>query len=143
VLNPDVLSGGDWCLFCHSRLFKATHFTPLIAINRSPAPFSKVTWKAIKEKCRFQGAAPIHLWAAERSRIVDSASQDVSWGSGKWHASDVPCPSQKSTIIISVKGLNRKAFKEAGRLKHGGPCCERSVDVVASVPIKIVLKYEL
>jgi hypothetical protein len=30
----------------------------------------------------FQSSAPVHLWASKRSRIVDSTSQDFSWGSG-------------------------------------------------------------
>jgi hypothetical protein len=32
------------------------------------------------------------------------------------------CPSKKSTIIISVEGLNRKAFKEDGRRNTVATC---------------------
>jgi hypothetical protein len=37
-------------------------------------------------------------------------------GLGEWHSGDVACPSKKPTNILFFEGLNRKAFKEAGRL---------------------------
>jgi hypothetical protein len=59
----------------------------------------------------FRVRPQIHLWALARSRIVDPR---FLWGSDEWHPGYVACPSKKSTIAISVEGLNDKAFEGAG-----------------------------
>jgi hypothetical protein len=87
----------------------------LISISRNLAAFDELSWKVITQKCLFHISAPVPSWAPASSRIVDPASQDFSWGSGKRHAGDVACPSEKSATVISVEGLNGKALKEAGR----------------------------
>jgi hypothetical protein len=88
---------------------------PSISISRNFAPFDELGLKVITQKFLFQSSAPIHFWASEGPRIFDPTSQDFSWGLDQRHSGDVACPSKKSTIVINVEGLNRKAFKEAGR----------------------------
>jgi hypothetical protein len=81
-LSRDVLSWGGRCLFCSSRHFRTANSTPLISISRHLAPFYKLRWRIITLKGPFQSSAPDHLWATERSRIVDPTSQYFSLGSG-------------------------------------------------------------
>jgi hypothetical protein len=82
---------------------------------RNLAPFEKLSWKDKTQNFFLESSAPVELWAPESSRTFDPAIQFFSWGSGKWHSGDAACPTKKSTIVVSVEGLNRKAFEEAGR----------------------------
>jgi hypothetical protein len=88
--------------FLAHRPIRTANSTSLISISRHLAPFDKVSWKVITQKCLFQSSAPVHLWAPERSRIVDLTSQYYSWSSNKLHPGDVACASKKSTILLSV-----------------------------------------
>jgi hypothetical protein len=114
-LSPDDFSGGGWCLFCCIRLFRTASSMLFTSISCNLALFGKLSWKVNTQKSLFQISAPIQFWAPARSRIVDPATKDSSWGSGKRHPGDVACASNNSTIVISAEGLNGKALKEAGR----------------------------
>jgi hypothetical protein len=89
-LSSDVISGGGLCLFCGVRPFRTEKN-------------GQLSWNIRTQKYLVEWAAPVHSGAFERSRIVDSTSQDFPWGSGKWHPGDVACPSEKSTIVISAQ----------------------------------------
>jgi hypothetical protein len=51
-LNPDVLSGGFFCLFCRARPSRTANSTPLIAIGRNFAPFEKLIRKVFTQMCQ-------------------------------------------------------------------------------------------
>jgi hypothetical protein len=104
---------GTLCGTCH---FGTANTTPLFSISRHLAPFGKLGWKVITLKDLFQSSAPVHLWAFERSRIVDPTSQYFLGGLGL-----MACGRHGLSIeedgdyhMCLVEGLNRKAFKEAG-----------------------------
>jgi hypothetical protein len=82
----------------------------LTAISRYLAPFDKHSWMDIVLNGLFWSSAPVHLWAPERSSILDPTSQKK-----KKHPGDVACPSKKSTTVISIEGLNCGALEVAGR----------------------------
>jgi hypothetical protein len=83
---------------------------PFTSISRNLAPFGKLSWKVITQKCLFQSSAP-----RGRGLSIQQLEIFLGAGSGKWHSGDVACASKKSTIVISFEGLNGKALKEAGR----------------------------
>jgi hypothetical protein len=55
-----------------------------------------------------------HIWALERSRIVDLASQDLLLGLGLMVSGRRGLSIEKMTVVVSVEGLNGKALKEVG-----------------------------
>jgi hypothetical protein len=88
----------------------------LIAISRNVAPFD-LEGHYYKMPSLESGPSSL-VGAPERPSDFDRARQVFLTASGKWRTSDVACSSKKSTIVISVEGLNSKALEEAADEIH-------------------------